>query len=348
MVKSEPELVSVVIVNYNGRRSLGKVFERCLDSVLRTDYPRFEVLFVDNASTDGSAELVETRYGEDKRLRVIRNERNLGYAEGNNRGIRQAKGAFIALLNSDTEVDIGWLSELVETAKQAGVGAVQSKLLRLDNPSVLDSAGGWVDYYGYHLERGRGQEASSYSRTSEIFYAKGAGVLLNRDVLQKTGLFDSDFFMYFEEVDLCWRIWLAGYRVLFAPASLVRHASGSTASRLQERTRLYFSIRNHLLVLLKNYGFSNKVKSEVVSVLFELRNMAVFAARRKPLVVLAIGQALLWNLSHLKDTWMKRRVVQERVRRVSDEEIQRHMVKPYPPFPLYLVFSRSRYQRRQN
>jgi len=341
-------LVSVIILNYNGRKNLGKVLKNCLMSAFDTNYPNFEVLFVDNASTDDSVEFVKKRFGQNPRLRIIQNERNLGFTEGNNVGIRNAKGEYIALLNSDAKADPEWLKELVKAIHPPEIGAVQSKLLQMSSPDVIDCAGGLIDYYGYHLERGSGEKSSKYTETDEIFYAKGAGVLIKREILEKTGLFDPEIFMYFDETDLCWRIWLSGYKVLFAPKSIVYHASGSTASKLQEKTRSYYYTRNHILVLLKNYGLGNMFKAVAVSIIFEFRNMVLFLARRKPQVSIAIIEALSWNLFHSKYAWKKRQVIQRLVRKVSDEQIKKIMLKPYPPFPLYLVFSRFRYLKKQN
>ena len=342
-------LVSVIILNYNGRKNLGELLKNCLMSVFDTNYPNFEVLFVDNASTDGSVEFVKKRFGHNPRLRIIQNERNLGFTEGNNVGIRNAKGRYIALLNSDTRVDPNWLKELVMAIQPSDVGAVQSKLLQMDSADTLDCAGGFIDYYGYHFERGRGEKSSKYSQPGEIFYAKGAGVLFKPEVLAKTGLFDPEIFMYFDETDLCWRIWLSGYKVLYAPKSIVYHASGSTASKLQQKTRSYYYTRNHILMLLKNYDLGNMFKVVAVSIIFEFRNMVLFLARRKPQVSIAIIEALSWNLFHSKYAWKKRQVIQRLVRKVSDNQIKKIMLKPYPPFPLYLVFSRFRYlKKKQN
>jgi hypothetical protein len=152
--------------------------------------------------------------------------------------------------------------------------------------------------------------------------------------------------MYFDETDLCWRIWLSGYKVLFAPKSIVYHASGSTASKLQEKARTYFHVRNHFLVLVKNYNLKNLFKALMVSILYEARTAVLFLTRQKPLVSQAIFKALIWNILHFKGTWKKRQTTQRLVRKVSDEEIQKVMLKPCPPFPFYLLYSRSRYLKR--
>lgn len=339
-------LVSVIILNYNGRKNIGFILKNCVSSVLHCNYPNFEVIFVDNASIDDSVDFIKKEFGQNQRLRLIRNERNFGFTEGNNVGIRNAKAEYIALLNSDTRVEPDWLSELVILAKQNSVGAVQSKILQMDSPGLIDCAGGFVDSYGYHFERGRGEKASSYELQDEIFYAKGAAVLFKREVLKRTGLFDSDIFLYFDETDLCWRIWLSGYKVLFAPKSIVYHASGSSTSVMQTQARSYFYVRNHILVLTKNYGLKNLFRSVLMTLLYENRTAALFLARRKPLVSNATLSAFVWNLIHLKTTWKKRQLVQT-FRVESDDFIKKKMLPPYPPFPLYLVFSRSRYLKRQ-
>jgi hypothetical protein len=336
----------VIILNYNGRKNLGGILEGCLESVLRTDYPNFEVIFVDNASTDDSVELIKRKFGQNQKLRVIRNERNFGFAEGNNIGIRNAKGEYIALLNNDTKVDHQWLKELVKTVQLPKIGAAQSKLLLMNSPDLLDCAGGFIDYYGYHYERGRGQNSHKYNKADEIFYGKGAGIIIKRKVLERTGLFDPDIFMYFDETDLCWRIWLSGYRIVFAPKSIVYHAPGLTASKLQEETRLYFYTRNHMLVLLKNYNMKNLLKTLPASLLLEIRNICLFITRNKAHVSVVIFKALMWNLFHLKHIWRKRQITQKLIRKIPDENITRLQLKPYPPFPLFLVVSRSRHSKK--
>ncbi|XHH10575.1 MAG: glycosyltransferase family 2 protein [Candidatus Bathyarchaeia archaeon] len=335
--------ISVIILNYNGQRHLQELLGKCVESVLLTDYPNFEVLFIDNASTDSSVDIIKSRFGKDERLKVIQNRKNLGFAEGNNVGLRIAQGEYIALLNSDTKVDSCWLKTLVKAIEPSDVGAAQSKLLLMSKPSLMDCAGGLVDYYGYHIEKGRGEAASHYTKNSEIFYGKGASLILKREALKKAGLFDKDIFMYYDETDLCWRIRLAGYKVVFAPASIVFHASGLTTAKVYDQKKLFFAQRNHLMIVIKNFELNNMFKAVSVSIIYEIRNALLFILRRKTLASLAILKALFWNLFNLRKTWKKRLDVQKSVRQVSDETIKCIMLPPYPPFPLYLVFPRNRY-----
>ncbi len=324
---------------------MGEILTNCVKSVLETEYPNFEVLFVDNASEDKSIDFVKEAFCQNKKLKIIRNTRNLGYAEGNNVGIIHSKGDYIILLNNDTRVDPSWMTPLINAARPMEVGAVQGKLVRMDNPNLIDCAGGLIDYYGYHFERGRDENAAKYDRASEIFYAKGACILLKRDLIKKTGFFDADFFLYFDEVDLCWRVWLSGCKVIYAPNSQVLHVSGATASVLRQESKLFFYARNHILMLLKNYSLANMLVAISASIVFETRNILLFFGKRKPLFGLSILRGLLWNLAHFRESWFKRQHVQKSVRKVTDEIVRKQMMKPYPPFPLYALLGRKRYSK---
>lgn len=346
MAKSDSTnpLVSVIILNYNGKRNLGQLFFDCLNSALKTDYPAFEILFVDNASTDGSVASVQKQFGENKNLRIIINKQNLGYPAGNNVGIRQAKGEYIALLNSDTIVDPLWLRELVIAIQPPEIGAAQSKLLLHDNPALMDCAGGFIDQYAYHhYEVGYKENANRYNNVYEIFYAKGASIIIKRSALKIAGLFEPGMFLFFDETDLCWRIRLSGYRIIFVPTSIVLHASGKSASKLQDQKRLYYSTRNRLFSVITNYNAKNMLNTLMVSLIWEMRNIVKFVATRKPHLVVAVVTALLWNLDNFDYVWRRRRQVQKFVRKVSDETIQKAMLKPFPPFPLSLIYSRAHY-----
>jgi GT2 family glycosyltransferase len=327
--------VSIIILNYNGAKLLGELLVECIESVLLTDYPSFEVLFVDNASSDNSLGIVRSRFGSDKRLKIIQNSKNLGFAEGNNIGLKLAQGKYIALLNNDTRVDSDWLKNLVKIIAQPDVGAVQSKLLLMSNPNLVDCAGGFIDYYGYAFEKGHGKEASRYTQVSECFYGKGASVLLKREVLKKTGLLDKDIFIYYDETDLCWRIRLAGYKILFVPTSIVYHAVNLTASNTHKQKTRFFCKRNQLMILVKNFELGNLIKFVTALISYEIREIIMCCLKCKTPIYFDFFRALSWNLFNFKKTWKKRVVVQKLVRKVSDEEIKQFLLEPYPPFPLY-------------
>lgn len=341
-------LVSIVILNYNGKSSLGHLLYDCLNSVLNTAFPSFEVLFIDNASTDGSVDFINKKFGQNKKLRVIVNKKNLGFPEGNNVGIRKSKGKYIALLNSDTIVNPCWLSELVLAIQPPDIGAAQSKLLLYDNPNLMDCAGGFIDRYGYHhYEVGYGENGNHYNSIYEIFYAKGASMIVKREALSAAGLFEPQLFLFFDETDLCWRIRLSGYKILFVPTSIVLHAAGRTVSRLQCQRLLYFSTRNHIFLLLTNYNAANTLSTLLVSLIWETRNIGKFIVTRKPYLISSTIAAMVWNLTNFRYIWIKRKQIQKFVRKVSDEVIQKVMLNPFPPFPLSLVFSKAHYSLKE-
>src|SRR3990170_4091559 len=243
--------VSILVLNYNGREHLAA----CLDSLAQLDYPldRREVLLVDNGSTDGSPAWVRDQFPQ---VNVVELGQNYGFAEGNNRGAAAARGEVVAFLNSDTRVDARWLRELVEplTGADRTLAATASKM--------LDWEGRAVDFPVYATLLGMpyaSREARRYRRpddydiSHEVLFASGGAMAIRRAVFLEAGGFDSDFFMYHEDVDLGWRLWLQGYRVVYVPTALVYHKlEGSSAG---DRTRLYFlNERNALFTVIKNVG----------------------------------------------------------------------------------------------
>lgn len=301
-------LVSVIILNYNGKKFLNS----CLKSVLKNNYPNFEVILVDNGSKDGSAELAGTLFGGDSRLKIITLGRNMGFAAGNNIGIEHSRGDYIMFLNNDTIVEQQFLAELVKVLEeQSDVGVVQSKLLRMDAPSLLDSAGALVDYYGLTYNRGEGEEdLGQYDRLEEIFGAKGAAMMIKSNVLREVGLFDSSFFLVYEDIDLCWRIRLRGYKVLYAPKSIVYHFSEATTRKLNRIFPIFHGTKNWIMLMIKNREAMGLIKFSPLIYLMGTMTLDILK-RRDPESMLARFRAIVWNLRHLPRIWTKRLFIQK-------------------------------------
>jgi len=336
LIRSEKHpLVSVIVVNYND-----KVFiKKCLSSVLNTNYPRFEVIFVDNASTDGSLFLVKKLFENDKRLKIVCNNRNLGFAEGNNIGIKKAKGDYIVFLNCDTEVNPNWLIELIrEMESDPLVGAAQSKLLRLQNQkridSYVDSAGGFIDFYAFSINR-HGKNRVEFEKVMEIFYAAGAAMAIKRTVLTKVGFFDPEFFFSGEDVDLCWRVYLSGYKVILVPSSLVYHASSGGRAHTSE-TLLFHGCKNHIMLLLKNYETRNLEKYFIPYLVLVCSFIFYFSLKRDCKKSIAYIKAIVWSLLNFGYIWRARLRVQYLVRKLPDQEL----------FPRFYPASIHRYLKR--
>jgi GT2 family glycosyltransferase len=333
-------LVSIIIVNYNGI----KFIERCLSSVLNSDYPNFEVIFVDNASTDGSYELVKKLFGSDPRLTIIRNNKNLGFTGGNNIGFWYAKGDYIIFLNNDTEVSQNWLRVLVEIMNSdLRIGAAQCKLLNLYDKRRIDSAGQFIDPLGYGYPRSYEEDKGQYDNVEEIFYADGATLIVKRPAINQVLLnglpFDPDYFpIYYEDADLCWRVRLRGYKVILIPTSIVYHARSAAKLHKLSSYLIFSHVKNRIMTLIKNYGLGNLIKYMPLLLFFETIR-AMILLKIKPDHSIAILKAILWNLKNLKKTWKKRLIVQQFIRKVPDSYIMKYMTK-FTPVHLYHSFKK--------
>lgn len=241
-------LISVIIPNWNGAHHL----PTCLDALRRQTYPHFEVIVVDNASTDGSVKLVERDYPE-VGVRVLAANRGLTGAV--NEGIAVARGEIIALLNNDTEADPDWLSALHRALKtHPEAGSAASKMLLFDQRDTIHSAGDLYRVDGVPGNRGVWQrDEGQFNQVEEVFAGCGGAVAYRRAMLEDIGLMDEDLFMYCEDVDLGWRAQLAGYRCVYAPDARVYHRLSATGGG---RIASFYTGRNWIYVLVKDYPAS--------------------------------------------------------------------------------------------
>lgn len=246
--------VSVIVVNYNGLTHLGP----CLSSLSALAFPQdnLEVILVDNGSTDGSADWVRANFPD---AHLLENCENVGFARGNNQGVAAARGKYVAFLNNDTRVDSRWLSELVTAVTSSpGVACAASKILSWDGRTV-DFVGGRLNFYGFgfQIDYGLPHVNGNYNEERNLLFACGAAMLVDRAVFLDVGGFDEDYFAYFEDVDLGWRLWLMGYSVVFAPRSIVYHRHHGTSRSLPEPVYRTLCERNSFYTIYKNYEQQN-------------------------------------------------------------------------------------------
>ena len=214
--------VSVVIVTWNGREHL----DTCLPSVQAQRDVGVETIVVDNGSTDGTADHVRSRYPW---VTLVPLTANLGFAAGNNAGVRAARGRFVAFLNNDTSADPLWLRTLLSGIDEAsGFALVTSRIVYMHDPDVIDSAGDGVLRWGGAFKRHHGEPASAAAVTQEVFGICGAACLMPRAVFDDLGGFDEDFFVSHEDVDLSYRARLRGYRCRYVADAVVRHVGSAT------------------------------------------------------------------------------------------------------------------------
>jgi hypothetical protein len=301
-------------------------------------YHNFEVIFVDNKSTDGSVQHVKSNYPW---IEVVQNSDNFGFAKGNNIGARHANGAYLIFLNNDTIVDRKWLENLIMAADSSGVVAICGpKILDMEDKNIIQEVGGSCDIYGFTLGRGLGEfDLGQYDKVSEVFYVSGASLLIKREIADKIGLFDSEYFFNQEDVDLCWRTWLSGYKVLVNPFSVVYHkgggsawgAAGANISLLKKEYktsawRRYHAEKNIIRTLIKNYSISSLCRIIPVFLVLYLGEVLLYVVTRRWNAVSAYVQAFLWNMRNIEDTWKERKRVQSG-RRVPDRQVQIRMLK---------------------
>jgi GT2 family glycosyltransferase len=237
-------LVSVIIVNYNGKIYL----DECLDSLKSTTYQNFEILVVDNNSSDQSSDLIKRRYPY---VKLIELKKNQGFAIANNLGAEAAKGDFYIFLNNDTIVTQTWLSELVNAiieSQDNEVAIAQSFLVRRNGE--IDSSGDFIDKFG----RPYSSKLENPPDGRHIMSARAASMIIKKEVFWKLGGFEEIFFASFEDVHLGWKAWIAGYKVILASNSIVYHFTGQTVKRLKSRMNFH-SMKNQACIILLNFEF---------------------------------------------------------------------------------------------
>jgi GT2 family glycosyltransferase len=244
-------LISVVVLNWNGYQ----VVDQCLKSLHDQTYRNLEIILVDNASTDGSVELIRNRFPD---VKLIVNERNLGFGGGNNVGISASTGRYIMILNNDTRLDSKCVEELKRCIdKDERYGACASKILLEFEDNLIDAAGIVVCPDGLSIGRGRLEKGDRYDEVSEVFFASDCACLYRREMLEDIGLYDEDFFAYADETDMGWRARLAGWKCVYNPRAVVYHfhsASSGAYSPLKaflvERNRIWVAVKNFPIPLL--------------------------------------------------------------------------------------------------
>jgi GT2 family glycosyltransferase len=245
--------VAIVILNWNGKHYL----QQFLPSVLATTYTNAEVIVADNSSTDDSVAWLQQNHPA---VRIIVLQQNFGFAKGYNEALKQVQANYYVLLNSDVEVVPAWIEPvmaLMET--DATIGACQPKILMESNRAVFEyagGAGGWMDALGYPFARGRifdtcEEDNGQYDDVAPVFWASGAAMFVRAKLYHECGGLDEYFFAHMEEIDLCWRMQLAGYTVMACPQSVVYHVGGGTLPQGNKR-KVYLNFRNNLIMLFKN------------------------------------------------------------------------------------------------
>jgi len=327
-LKINEPLVSILVLNYNGKRFL----KECFDSLYQSEYPNYEVVLVDNNSTDDSVAYTQSEYPN---VRIVQTGLNAGYSRAYNIAFRESSGKYYILLNNDVVVDKNWLEPMVKAAEDDDrIGALQPKIRSLIDDGYFEyagSSGGFIDKYGYPFLRGRifytiEKDDGQYNDECSVFWTSGAAMFVRAEALKLSGDLDEDFVHHMEEIDLCWRLLLVGYSLKVVPESVMYHYAGATI-KADSFKKLYWNHRNGIIALLKNLQMKNLLKVIGVRLLLDVINVFYAGIIQFDLKhSYSIIKSHLWVIAHLRFIIEKRKYVQS-LRTVDDKGYQ-HLIYP--------------------
>lgn len=328
-------LVDIVVLNHNGKKFL----DDCFQSIRATTYPNYKVHLLDNASTEDDIAYTRQHYPE---VNIIANPENNGFCAAYNLAIRQTRGTYFLCLNNDVKVKPDWLEPLVETAESdPSLGSLQCKMVSFFDEKKYEyagSSGGMLDVFGYPFLRGRlfqsiEEDHGQYDDIAPVFWTCGAAMFIRRSVLDETGLFDEIIVHHMDEIDLCWRMHMAGYNCKVVPKSVILHYGGATIQSFSFK-KMYWNHRNSLYTVLKNYGPKQAILKGMAHILMDYMAAVNSLLQGKVVHTRAIAVAHFWILTHIPSILRNRREVQQK-RKVDDTAV---MKKMYPKSAALLHF----------
>jgi len=316
-------LISIVIVNYNGEKWL----KQCLDSLFTQTYKNFEIILVDNASGDNSIQALKNNY-DNKQIKIITSEKNLGFAGGNNLGIQKATGEFVLLLNNDTWLDNDFLEKIISFYNQNNFDVIA--------PLENDYTNKTKKRYVIKIDL-LGQPTYIYKNIKDSgFYLSGVCLFFKKEFYLSTLGLDNDFFMYFEEIDWFWRLNLLKKKFYTIESLLVHHASAGGTSRVIRYNSFLWRNQNALQMLIKNYSWYNLIWVLPIYLFQNIVEMIFFFFILKPKIAFSYIEGWFFNIKNIKRTFKKRKWIQKN-RLVSDWQI---VGKMYLGFGKLVKFNR--------
>ena len=301
-------LVSIIILNYNA----GQLLSDCIESIFKTKYDNYEVILVDNASMDKSYKKCKEKFN---RIHLIENEKNLGYCEGNNVGIREAKGEYVVILNPDTKVEPNWLDELVVAYRKHGDALYQPKILAFEN-KIFESAGNMLQIFGFGYPKGRGEsDEGQYNKPENIGYASGACLFTSMKVLNNIGYFDPFLFLYHDDLELGWRAAQRGIKSSYVPSAIIYHLA---SYNLKWSAQKFFWLeRNRHYCLLTHYSRKTFYKMLPALIIVEIMVLVFYFVKGFGRAKLRAYWDIIKNIKHVSKKYREL----ESKKTITDKEL---------------------------
>jgi len=330
--------VSIIISNFNGLQ-LDLVIDS-LTSVLKCDYPNYEVFLVDNASTDKTVQVIRRKFGKNIRLKIIQNPVNM-YSKGLNLGLDYATGEYVAFFNNDIEYKAGYFQKIIRIFKDyPKVYLIQGKLVYYYDHKLIDSAGESMDIYGNPVTIGAWEiDNGQFNKLSETLSAAGSASVVRKDAIGLVGKFDEDYGIGYEDMDFALRLRLKGYKVFYAPDAVMYHKRGKTdlSPLVRVKVRWHFN-KNRLATMIKNYPALLLFKALPVTILlYIVAAIWEILIRRKFKLGLTRFTAILWIIRHLPTLFKKRLDIRKNVNKIGEEKMlnllsNRSLLKSFQSF----------------
>jgi GT2 family glycosyltransferase len=311
-------LVSVIVLNWNGKDHI----DECLDTLFKQTYKNYEVIVVDNGSTDGSNDTIKNKF---KKAKLIQNKKNAGFCKANNQGIRISKGKYIITLNNDTKIDKDWLKELVEVAEtHPEAGMLSCKMLFYDKPDHINSRGLKLYYDAKAVDEGFNVPDSENEEIKEVFGPCGGAAFFTRelinDINQNNEFYDEDFFIYSDDLDVSFRARLRGWKCLYVPKARIYHKFQGTTGKISN-FGLYYGIKNKMFFIIKNYPLTSLLKYSPIILGRQLVSFIYYLVKLNP-AAFKSRLAILYKLPKM----LRKRYRIQKTKKVSSQEIKKWLL----------------------
>lgn len=299
--------ISVLVLNYNGRKFLSA----CFESLRKQTYPKFQIYLIDNGSIDESIAFTRSNFPE---IGIISFAKNIGFAEAYNRAVAQIHDFYVVFLNNDTRCQPDWLIKLYEPMmKNPRIAATGSRMVFANQPELINHGGGYFTYTGIGLDKDFGKNINDTDIEQHPFvtaYACGGAMLIKKIIFQQVGGFDSEYFIYFEDVDLAYRLWLKGYIIMHVPASVVFHFFSPVFGK-ESPAKLFLCQKNRLSNIIKHFQLQTLIFSKVISFGYDSNRIVKWIVKGSWQQIWSVFAGFLAFLSNLPRLFYQRRYIQK-------------------------------------